>query len=128
MLRYQGRLCVPDVDGLRDQILEEAYATRYSIHPGLPKMYHDLRETYWLEGLKRDIAEFVAKCPNFQQVNSEHQKTGSILHEIQIPTWKWEDINIDFFVGLPRTLKQYDSIWVIIVTSGEHPLEVTFCT
>lgn len=68
MLRYQGRLCVPDVDGLRDQILEEAYATRYSIHPGLTKTYHDLREIYLLKGLKRDIAEFVTKCPNFQKV------------------------------------------------------------
>ena len=66
MLRYQGRLCVPDVDGLRDQILEEAYGSRYSIHPGSTKMYHDLREIYWWAGLKRDIAEFVSKCTNRQ--------------------------------------------------------------
>ena len=46
MLRYQGRLCVPDVDGLRDQILEEAHGSRYSIHPGSTKMYHDLREIF----------------------------------------------------------------------------------
>ena len=64
MLRYQGRLCVPDVDGLRDQILEKAHGFRYTIHPGLTKMYHDLRVIYWWEGLKRDIEEFVAKCPN----------------------------------------------------------------
>ena len=73
MLRYQGRLCVPDVDGLRDQILEEANGSRYSIHLGSTKMYHDLREIYWWEGLKRDIAEFVAKCPNCQQIKVEHQ-------------------------------------------------------
>ena len=64
VLRYQGRLCFPDVDRLRDRILEEVHGSRYSIHPGLTKMYHDLREIYWWEGLKRDIAEFVAKCPN----------------------------------------------------------------
>jgi len=38
VLRYQGRLCVPDVDGLREQILEEAHSSRYSIHPGATKM------------------------------------------------------------------------------------------
>ena len=30
------------------------------------------------------------------------------------PTWKWEDINMDFLVGLPRTQKQYHSIWVVL--------------
>ena len=64
--------------------------------------------------MKKYIAEFVAKCPNFQQVKSEHQKPSGLLQEIQIPTWKWEEINMDFVVGLPRTQKSYDSIWVIV--------------
>ena len=55
MLRYQGRLCVTNVDGLRNRILEEAHGSRYSIHPGSTKMYHDFREVFWWEGLKRDI-------------------------------------------------------------------------
>ncbi|WMV18648.1 hypothetical protein MTR67_012033 [Solanum verrucosum] len=38
------------------------------------KMYHDLREIYWWDGMKRDIAEFVDKCPNCQQVKFYHQK------------------------------------------------------
>ena len=114
MLKYQERLCVPDVDGLRVRILAEAHGSRYSIHPGLTKMYYDLREIYWWEGLKRDIAEFVAKCPNCQQVKAEHLKLGGLLQEIQIPTWKWKDINRDFIVGLPQTQKSYDSIWVVV--------------
>ena len=36
--------------------------------------------------MKNDIAEFVAKCPNFQQVKAEHQNSGVLLQEIQIPT------------------------------------------
>ena len=64
--------------------------------------------------MKKDIAEFIAKCPNCQQVKAEHQKSGSLLQEIQVPIWKWEDINMDFVVGLPRTQKQYDSIWVVV--------------
>ncbi|WMV46129.1 hypothetical protein MTR67_039514, partial [Solanum verrucosum] len=47
VLRHQGRLCVPDVDGLRETILEEAHGSRYSIHSGATKMYRDLREIYW---------------------------------------------------------------------------------
>ena len=66
VLRYQGRLCVPMVDGLQERIMEEAHSSRYSIHPGSTKMYRDLREVYWWEGMKKDIARFVVKCSNCQ--------------------------------------------------------------
>ncbi|KAH0713646.1 hypothetical protein KY289_009605 [Solanum tuberosum] len=71
VLRYQCRLCVPDVGELRQHILAEAHNSRYSIHPGATKMYRDLREVYWCNGMKRDIADFVVKCPNCQQVKAE---------------------------------------------------------
>ena len=61
-LRLGTRLCVPDVDELRKDIMEEAHFSAYSIHPGSTKMYHDLKDTYWWKGMKKDIAEFVSKC------------------------------------------------------------------
>ncbi|WMV47208.1 hypothetical protein MTR67_040593, partial [Solanum verrucosum] len=93
---------------------------------GATKMYRDLREVYWWNGMKRDIAYFVAKCPNCQQVKVEHQKSGNMTQEIDIPTWKWEVINMDFITGLPRTRRQHDSIWVIVdrVTKFSHFLAV----
>ncbi|XP_070055174.1 uncharacterized protein [Nicotiana tomentosiformis] len=33
VLRMQGRICVPNMDGLRELILEEAHSSRYSVHP-----------------------------------------------------------------------------------------------
>ena len=72
LLKYQGRLCVPKVDRLQERILEEAHSSRYSIHPGSTKMYRDLTEVYCWEGMEKDIAEFVAKCLNCQQVKVEH--------------------------------------------------------
>ena len=76
-LRYQGRLCVPDIDELRSMILIEAHNSSYSINPGSTKMYRDLREVYWWNGINKDIAEFVAKCPNCQQVKVEHQMSAA---------------------------------------------------
>ena len=64
--------------------------------------------------MKRDIEEFVSKCPNCQQAKVEHQKPGGMTQEIDIPTWKWDVINMDFITGLPRTRRQHDSIWVIV--------------
>ncbi|XP_070013085.1 uncharacterized protein [Nicotiana sylvestris] len=66
VLRLQGHLCVLNVDGLREKILDEAYSSRYSIHPGATKMYRDLRQHYWWQQMKKDIVEYVARCPNCQ--------------------------------------------------------------
>ena len=71
-LCYQGRFCVPDMGELRKNILAEAHNSRYSIHPGDTNMYHDLLEFYWWNGRKRDIENFMSKCPNCQQVKVEH--------------------------------------------------------
>ena len=49
VFRYQGRLCVPNVNDLRNRILEEAHGLHYSIHPSSLKMYHDVREFFWWE-------------------------------------------------------------------------------
>ncbi|WMV38349.1 hypothetical protein MTR67_031734 [Solanum verrucosum] len=43
VLRYQGHLCVPNVDDLKEEILLEAHFSRYSIHPVATKIHHDLR-------------------------------------------------------------------------------------
>jgi len=126
VLRYQGRLCVPMVDGLQEKIMEEAHSSRYSIHPGSTKMYRDLREVYWWNGMKKGITEFVAKCPNCQQVKVEHQRPGGLAQRIELPEWKWEMINMDFITGLPRSRRQHDSIWVIVdrMTKSAHFLPV----
>ncbi|XP_070054171.1 uncharacterized protein [Nicotiana tomentosiformis] len=126
VLRYQGRLCVPSVGELRAKILSEAHYSRYAVHPGATKMYRDLRQIYWWNGMKKDIAEMVAQCPNCQQVKAEHQRPGGLTQCIELPLWKWDMINMDFITGFPRTLRRYDSIWVIIdrLTKSAHFLLV----
>ena len=86
VLRYQDRLCVPDIDGLREFILEEAHGSRYSIHPSSTKMNHGLKEHFFWQGMKRDIATYVSRCHTCQQVKVEHQKPGGLSQDIDIPT------------------------------------------
>ena len=93
-------------------------------------MYYYLREMFWWEGLNKDKAEFVAKSPNCQQVKDENQNPYGLLQEMQVPTFKWEDINMNFVVGFPRTPKQYDSILVNVyrLTNSAHfiPVKSTY--
>ncbi|KAH0730003.1 hypothetical protein KY289_001191 [Solanum tuberosum] len=76
------------------------------------------------------VLRFVAKCLNCQQVKVEHQRPGSLSQDIGNPTWNWDDVNMDFIVGLPRTRRQHDSIWVVIdqMTKSAHliPVKVYF--
>ena len=53
-------------------------------------------------------------------------RTPGFLQPLPIPVWKWEDISMDFVVGLPCTTKEYDSIWVIVdrLTKSAHFLPV----
>ncbi|XP_070004859.1 uncharacterized protein [Nicotiana sylvestris] len=82
VLKLNDRLYVSDVDGLRKAIMEEAHSSRYSIHPGATKMYLDLKELYWWKGMKKQVADHMAKCLNCQQVNVEHQRPGGLAQDI----------------------------------------------
>ncbi|XP_070031914.1 uncharacterized protein [Nicotiana tomentosiformis] len=79
VLRMQDQICVSNVDGLCELILEEAHSLRYSIHLGATKIYQDLRQHYWWGRMKKDIVTYVARCLNCQQVKYEHQRPTSLL-------------------------------------------------
>jgi hypothetical protein len=121
-------ICVPNLKHLKETILQEAHDSAYSIHPGSTKMYNDLK--YWWYGMKQDIAKYVSLCDTCQIVKSEHQRPAGLLQPLKIPKWKWEEIGMDFIVGLPRTQAGYDSIWVIVdrLTKVAHflPVKTTY--
>ena len=112
--------------------MEEAHIFAYNIHPISTKMYHDLKDTYWWNGMKRDIAEFISKCLTCQQVKLEYQRPSGLLQQLPIPEWKWDMIAMDFVSGLPYTLSGYDAIWVMVdrLTKISHflPIKKTYST
>ena len=53
-------------------ILHEAYSSQLLVHPDSTKMYNDLKQHYWWQGMKRDISDFISKCLVCQQVKAKH--------------------------------------------------------
>jgi hypothetical protein len=127
---FKKRICVPDQNNLRQQILKEAHESAYSIHPRGTKMYQDLRETFWWPGMKNYIAYYVACCDICNKVKAEHQKPAGLLQPLPVPQWKWDDICMDFIVGLPKSTRGNDAIWVIVdtLTKVAHfiPVKTTY--
>ncbi|GJY95261.1 putative reverse transcriptase domain-containing protein [Tanacetum coccineum] len=85
---FDNRLCIPDDPTLREAVLSEAHSSPFSIHPGSTKMYGDLKQNFWWNGIKQDL--------------------------LYIPVWKWDEISMDFVTRLPHTQKKNDAIWVVV--------------
>jgi hypothetical protein len=73
-LRFKDRLVVLNKEALKKTILDEAYMSRYSIHPGGTKMYHDLRETFWWIRMKHETALHVSECDTCRKVKTIYMK------------------------------------------------------
>jgi hypothetical protein len=126
VLWFEDRLVVPKNPELRQKILDEAHLSKFSMHPGSNKMYHDLRSLYWWTRMKREIAKYVPECDTCQRIKASHLKVAGTLQPLPVPSWKWEDICMYFIVGLPNTSRHHDSIWVIVdrLTKTAHFLPV----
>ncbi|WVZ89976.1 hypothetical protein U9M48_036321 [Paspalum notatum var. saurae] len=126
VLWFKNRLVVPKDMELRKRILDEAHTSMFTMHPGSNKMYQDLKRKFWWTRMKREIAKYVSECDVCQKIKADQLKPAGMLQPLALPAWKWEDIHMDFIVGLPRTQKGYDSIWVIIdhLTKSAHFIPV----
>jgi hypothetical protein len=113
ILCFEDRLVVPKNKDLKKKILDEAHLSKFSILPRSTKMYHDLKPLYWWTRMKREIAQYVSECDTCQRIKATHLKSVGALQPLSIPSWKWDEISMDFIVGLPNTSRHHDSIWVI---------------
>jgi len=123
---FKGRVCVPDDKDLKEEILRQAHQSRFAIHPGSTKMYRDLKRYYHWVKMKREVADWVAKCTTCQLVKAEHKSPSGLLQGLPLPEWKWDMVTMDFVTGLPRTASKQDAIWVIVdrLTKSAHFLAV----
>ncbi|KAL0562098.1 hypothetical protein IC582_002548 [Cucumis melo] len=121
-LLCERRLCVPSDSAVKTELLSEAHSSPFSMHPGSTKMYQDLKRVYWWRNMKREVAEFVSKCLVCQQVKAPRQKPAGLLQPLSIPEWKWENVSMDFITGLPKTLRGFTVIWVVVdrLTKSAH--------
>lgn len=68
--------------------------------------------------MKKNIVEYVVECMVEymvrQQMKIEHQRPGGLFQPLDILDWEWNNISMDFVVGLSHTQGGYNSIWGIV--------------
>ncbi|GJT43989.1 putative reverse transcriptase domain-containing protein, partial [Tanacetum coccineum] len=77
-LCLNGRSWLSCYGDLRTVIMHESHKSKYSIHPGSDKMYHDRKKLYWWPNMKADIATYVSKCLTCAKVKAEHQRASVV--------------------------------------------------
>ena len=105
---------VPQTADLRDEILREFHCSRFVVHPGATKIYHDLRRQYYGNGMKKHVGDYVRRCLMCLHIKAEHQRPTRLLQPLEVAKWKWEHVTMDFVTHLPRTSRGHDAVWVIV--------------
>jgi hypothetical protein len=79
--------------------------------------------------MKRETNRYVAECDTCQKVKADYMKPGGLLQPLGIPEWKWDDISMDFIVGLPLMTRKFDSIWMIVdrLTKSTRFIPINTC-
>ncbi|PKU68484.1 RNA-directed DNA polymerase [Dendrobium catenatum] len=105
-------LCIP-ASSWRHQLILEAHCGGLAAHLGRDKTLSQLQSRFFWPKLHRDVCRLVERCPVCQEYKGTQHNTG-LYTPLPVPQSIWEDISIDFVLGLPRTKRGCDSIMVIV--------------
>ncbi|XP_028552342.1 uncharacterized protein LOC114580101 [Dendrobium catenatum] len=105
-------LCIPN-SSWRQQLIKETHSGGLAAHVGRDKTLAQLQIRFYWPRIARDVAKFVERCSVCQSYKGIAQNTGLYM-PFPTPDSIWEDLSIDFVLGLPRTKSGVDSIMVIV--------------
>ncbi|VFQ94095.1 unnamed protein product [Cuscuta campestris] len=129
ILYYHHRVCLSTTSNLKGEILQEFHSSPSTGHPGIERTFRRVAAVFFWPHMRRDIAAFVASCLTCQATKYSTQKPGGLLQPLPVPGRVWDDVTMDFIVGLPPS-KGMTSIMVVVdrLTKYGHfgPLPTSF--
>ena len=108
----EEKLCIPHTSP-REALLKEAHSEGLAGHFGQDKTIEILSSKYYLPQLRKDTNNFVKQCPICQTTKGTSTNAG-LYNPLPIPTAIWEDLSVDFVLGLPKTQRQHDTVMVVV--------------
>ena len=101
-------------------VLSELHATPIAGHSRFTKTYDRVKRSFFWDGMKQDIHNFVAECDVCQRNKGETIKSLGTLQPLPIPLAIWNDISMDFITGLPKSGNK-SVIMVIVDHLSKYP-------
>lgn len=102
-LWYKDRLYLCKNSQLKQNIRMELHTSSLGGHSRFLKTYHRVKKEFFWDGLKSDIQNFVVEYLVYQQNKVETIKTPDLLQPLSIPSQHWEEVSMDFMIGLPKS-------------------------
>lgn len=98
---YRSRIWLPCGFSLIPTLITEYHATPTGGHTGVAKIVARVLENFYWQGLRENVAQFVAKCVDCQVTKYEAKQLAGLLCPLPVPSRPWEDLSLDFIAGLP---------------------------
>ncbi|GJT19597.1 RNA-directed DNA polymerase [Tanacetum coccineum] len=110
---FKGRrLCVP-LSSVREAIILEAHQGGLAGHFGRDKTVAMISERFFWPKLVNDVVKVLSCCRICRLAKTHHTNQG-LYTPLPTPNGPWEDVSIDFVLGLPLTQRKKDSIMVVV--------------
>ena len=120
-LLYRGKFNVPAYGRLRLYLIQTHHEVPAAGHPGRSKTLELLSRNYHWPEMRQDVERFVRNCHICRQSKTSRHAPFGDLRPLVIPQQPWQDISMDFVMGLPRSKDPY-AIWVVVdrLTKQRH--------
>jgi hypothetical protein len=121
LLHYCQRIWVPNYEPLKLHLLQQYHDVPAAGYPGRSKTLEYLCRNYTWPKMQMDVDRYTCNCHTCQRTKLSRHVLFGVLRPLPIPDRPWQDISMDFVMGLPWS-NGYDAIWVVVdhLTKERH--------
>jgi len=113
LLYYKHRLVLSGQSKLKEALLWECHSAPAAGHPGVERTFRRLVAAFYWPKMREDVRYYVASCIVFQTTKYSTQPPARLLQPLPIPSMVWDQVTMDFIVGLPPS-RGYTAIMVVV--------------
>ena len=117
VLRHKGRIYIPPEESIRQEIIRQCHDHPMAGHFGADRTHELLTRSYYWQGSKRDVVEYVKSCAVCQRNKAPRHLPYGQLSSLPVPSSPFEELTMDFITGLPPAKRDgcvYDAILVVV--------------
>jgi hypothetical protein len=105
---------VPDVPGLREQVVASCHDGAYAGHFGQQKTRRLVQRGFYWPSLYADVCKYVASCDSCQRNKPRSGKPHGLLLPLPVADAPWQHVSMDFIMALPKTQDGHDAVLVVV--------------